>query len=237
MSFLGFSTNFDLFAALCSYEEGLPSDVYLFYTLKSRIVVKLCEAAETELKDWCYQFCNQIYDKWFQSGCEITFQQNNLEWFNSEIRWPDCFERCNIIHTTANPEYRIEETASTSKPDDSIATEDLSNHQKRKLIGELFASCSQNELLYSTERALQAAGKNNLAEIMTHLLKNPEKVSQVLNVIKKEQNPRKVSTQKAFDRSTLKKSKSRNIKIKLQFKSRTDKIYGLLNEYGSKKRM
>ncbi|KAG6456667.1 hypothetical protein O3G_MSEX009874 [Manduca sexta] len=202
MSFRGFVTNLDLYVALCQHND-LQDYVHLCIILKSSTEVLFQESINKELENWCRQFCYRLNTRWMKSKrIAAKFMQKNSEWLSSEIQWPQCIKE-NVVESEGT-----DKVISPSKIDASTMTvtkisrksfEDLTNRHKRRRADEVRASTSQDELVFSTECALKSDDKGGIAKIMKHLLENPEKVSQVLQVIKdKKPQPCQVPTQKAL---------------------------------------
>ena len=202
MAFRGFVTYLDLYVALCNHND-LRDFTYLFDTLKSNSDLQLCGDVEKELKAWCRRFCSRVFTKWSQSNRKPDiFRKKNSDWLSSNIQWPEALKE-NVVSSID----LVEEVISPSKSDASTSTarvqrksfEDLSNRQKRRRTEEVRTSCSEDELLYSTECALKSSGRSDVAAVMAYLLKNPQEVSKVMNVIQGQStSSREISPQKAL---------------------------------------
>lgn len=211
MAFRGFVTYLDLYVALRNH-ENIRDYKYLFNLLKTNSENwNLSKSFENDFQNWCRQFCYRVFTKWRDSkNCYEKFIKKNASWLESEIKWPQFInedvplastsaeEANSLILETVELSIPIQqELTSPTKMDASTSTqkttrkdfEELTDRQKRRRIHEgprVRTKSEATELAFSAIEALKSTGNNEVAEIIKHMLDNPEAVSNMKRNMERE---------------------------------------------------
>jgi hypothetical protein len=180
-------TNLDLFVILKSSGSGsIKNSDSLYSAIRSRLLVELSDEHEKSLKSYCGKFCYNLNRRWQSANNkENVFKAKNSEWLQANIIWPD-FIKCLI---GSNEDHAVPSTStqfvSPAKVSIGVSTEqsprkpfcELAPKQKKRRAENFHLSSDEIKYAYSSQ--LIADGNEEIAEILEHLLKNPQDVNKV----------------------------------------------------------
>jgi hypothetical protein len=180
-------TNLDLFVILKSSGSGsIKNSDSLYSAIRSRLLVELSDEHEKSLKSYCGKFCYNLNRRWQSANNkENVFKAKNSEWLQANIIWPD-FIKCLI---GSNEDHAVPSTStqfvSPAKVSIGVSTEqsprkpfcELAPKQKKRRTENFHLSSDEIKYAYSSQ--LIADGNEEIAEILEHLLKNPQDVNKV----------------------------------------------------------
>lgn len=176
-------TNLDLFVKL-RVAGSIKDNIFLYNDIKSKLSSSLSDESDKKLKDFCAKYCYNINRKWESAHRkEEVFRNKYSEWLESEIVWPHFMEQDEPLPSTSTQfvtpsPVKVCVSTSTDVSPRKPFTE-LGPKQKKRRSENISTTASLNELAYAHSLKLKDEGKNDLAQILDHLLKNPQDVQKV----------------------------------------------------------
>ncbi|CAH0401430.1 unnamed protein product [Chilo suppressalis] len=192
-----FVTYLDFYVFLRESEgEGLRNYKRLHQGILSCIATDVTETDCGKILKFCKIFTMNLYRRWTTaSRIQKTFMNKNMDWLEQKIKWPVCdnLDLAEIFQDDTEEENQVPENIdyddlpSTSCTMD-VATsttviprkpfEELGNKQKKRRSDGL-KDFSEDELSFALVTLLKTNGKNDVAQVIEHLLKNPDRVNEV----------------------------------------------------------
>ena len=191
-----FVTNLDIFMFL-HVEGDMKNWIRLYDAVIHRIPVELCSEDLQAIKSFIKTFISNLNRRWASaSRNRKTFMNRHDEWLQSNINWPHCtsvsligiFQGHHEDNTTVDIDAAAVVTQQSASSRTSVGTStkihmrkpftDLGNRQKKRRVEHLL-DYSPDELSYALVTRLKMVGKNDLACVIDHILKNPESVALV----------------------------------------------------------
>lgn len=189
-------TNLDLFVTLKN-SGSIKNNDSLYSEIKSKILVELSDEHEKTLKSFCAKFCYNLNRRWQNAHSkESIFKTKNTGWLQENIIWPDFIKR--LIDSNAEDPVPSTSTqfVSPTKVSVGVSTEqsprkpfcELAPKQKKRRAENFHLS--SDEIKYAYSEQLKAEGNEEIAEILEHLLMNPQDVKKIRKCISaKESKP------------------------------------------------
>lgn len=176
-------TNVDMFVKLKS-SGSIKDHNFLYSAIKS----KLCDLNQDNdnlLKEFCAKYCYNTYKKWENAKRkEHTFRSKYSDWLASEIVWPEFMK-----DFAKNDDDPVPSTSTTSHEKVSVGTStqvsprkpftELGPKQKKRRTELTTQTIASEELSHAHVFNLKAEGKEDVADILQHLLKHPQDVQKV----------------------------------------------------------
>lgn len=181
--------NLDLYVVL-KQSSKLGNYLALLQTVVSQFNLNLSEEDSDTLKEFCRRFSQAVIKRWKNAkGNSETFKNKYGDWLALKVDWPSC-----VIVPQAAEDAITENQAPSTSQSVSVGTltrrlsprkpfADLSTKQKKRRIEE-HNQQESDELAYATVSMLKKHGKENLAEVIDYLMKNPEEAARFLQIIK-----------------------------------------------------
>lgn len=212
-----FVTNLDLFVILENAKK-LSDYNFLFETVLSRLNNSVSEEDCVTLKEFCRRFTRAAQKRYELSHRKFErFRTNYESWLEADVDWPSCLKENikSITQHEGSPIVLLSEpsssaTASLLEPStSSIGTmtkrrfsnrkpfEDLGTKQKKRRSGDLTDKDS-SELVFATISKLKDEGQNNIASVIEYMVKHPESVEELQDLITKPTSKETFSPQKAL---------------------------------------
>lgn len=184
-------SNIDLVVILKT-SGSLKNNIVLYNVIKSRLYTELNQESDRLLKAFCAKYCYNLQRRWKSAHSkEDVFRTNNNEWLASEIDWPDFIK--NILNSTANTSAASTSTEFVSPEKVSIATStmvsprkpfsELGPKQKKRRTEHIHTTMTSEEISHAHITKLREDRNGDIADILDHLLKNPQDVQKVKNSI------------------------------------------------------
>lgn len=198
-----FCTNLDLFVIL---QSGSPSfnDGVLFEAVGVQLGSSLSEEDSVTLKEFCRRFTRSAEWRWKKCKRNTKdFRKNYENWLQKDVDWPSCVQT-NLLMPELQEESTCLEYSATSTSTEltspecsssssSIGTmtkrprkafEDLSNKQKKRR-SDSHNGENSTELAFTAAQLLKEDGRDDIASVIEHMLKNPEIATNICRMIKK----------------------------------------------------
>jgi hypothetical protein len=191
----GLLTNLDVFVVLKQSGSVKNRNSTMYNLIKSKLVTVLSDDQDKRLKKFCSNYCCNLQTKWENSGSKgSAFLKKYADWLEANVVWPDF----TISSASGTVNLEIDEMPGPSStvvsPLKSIGTSttisprkpftELGPKQKKKRVENMTSNLSIEELSYSYISTLKTQDKYaDLAFILDHLLKNPDKVNSVKDFI------------------------------------------------------
>ncbi|KAL4715752.1 hypothetical protein ACJJTC_006331 [Scirpophaga incertulas] len=182
-------TNLDLYIILKN-SGSIKNNHILCNEIRFKLSVELSDEHEKSLKAFCSKFCYNLNRRWQNAHSkESVFITKNSEWLQENIIWPD-FINC---LTGSNEDHAVPSTStqfvSPAKVSIGVSTEqsprkpfcELSSRQKKRRAESFHMSSEEIKYAYCAQ--LKTEGYEEIAEILEHLLKNPQDVKKVKRCI------------------------------------------------------
>ncbi|PZC72274.1 hypothetical protein B5X24_HaOG211652 [Helicoverpa armigera] len=208
-------TNLDLFVILKSANK-ITDYQFLFETVLSRLDCNLSEEDRVTFREFCRKFARAVNKRWQSVSRKADiFLKKHESWLQTNIDWPSCI-LSQVQGTSIASVYEAEPSASiasvyeaepststssvgtmTKRKHPRKAFDDLGTKQKKRRSGDLDGECS--EMVFAAVSKLKADGKENMASVIEHMLKNPESIGKFQDVMVKQPFTKKIFTpQKAL---------------------------------------
>lgn len=196
----GFGTNLDIYVFL--RQEDLKDYKRLHQAILDCVLLEISQEDSEKLLNFARSFTVNLNRRWTEAHrVQKTFMKKHMNWLETRIKWPECesvnlteiFEGTeNLDPRSTEEEAAVQPIPSTSKATSDIGTstdiasrkpfEDLGNKQKKRRSGTLL-DYPEEELTFAFVTKLKSNGKEGLARIIDHLVKNPEKVEAVESLL------------------------------------------------------
>ncbi|XP_060801327.1 uncharacterized protein LOC106142803 [Amyelois transitella] len=189
-----FETNLDFYIFL--REGDLKDYKRLHQAILAGIPLSVCDQDSEEILKFSRSITVNLNRRWTAANrTQKTFMNKHMGWLEERIKWPVCnnLNLAKIFEDTIEEENQLPEptdyvTPSTSSvtKDMSTSTEspvrkpfsDLGNKQKKRRSGTL-TDYTADELSFALVSNLKSEGKIDLAQVIGHLMKNPERAHEV----------------------------------------------------------
>lgn len=198
-----FGTYLDIYQFL--REGNLKDYKRLHAEISNCIPLEISEEDSEKILEFARSLTVNLNRRWTEAHrVQAAFMKKHMTWLETAIKWPSCssINLAEIFEVPEDPEHEnqsVEESTSFDSASTSIVTvakdvgtsteirprkpfADLGNKQKKRRSYTL-TEYSEEELSFALVTSLRSNGKEVLARVIEHLMKNPEKASDVQSVL------------------------------------------------------
>lgn len=165
---------------------------FLYNDIKSKLS-HLNDANDKIVKEFCAKYCYNTNKKWENANRkEQTFRSKYSEWLESEVVWPQFMK--DLVKKNVEPVPSTSTQFDDTSPEKvSVGTSthvsprkpftELGPKQKKRRTEHTVHTIPSEEFSHAHVLKLKAGGNEDIADILQHLLKNPQDVQKVIDCL------------------------------------------------------
>lgn len=219
-------TNLDLFVILKNANK-LSDYNFLFQTVLSCLSNSVSEEDCVTLKEFCRRFTRAAQKRYESTHRKFErFRTEYGSWLETDVDWPSCLKEkiksitqhggssivpiseplssSNVLQSSSSATGSLLEPSTSStgtmtkrKITNRKPFEDLRTKQKKRRSGDLKDNDS-SELVFATISKLKDEGQNNIASVIEFMVKHPESIEKLQDIVKTSTSQQTFSPQKAL---------------------------------------